>query len=110
MNYYLLPILEIKELLNTGQHGLSTTEAEERLLQYGKNELTEKKKKPVWLLFLNQFKDVMIFILLIAAVISVAIGDIKDAIVILIIVCTSKNLVALLKGRLKKEQLPLIDT
>lgn len=86
MNYYLLPILEIEELLNTEQHGLSTTEAEERLLQYGKNELTEKKKKPVWLLFLNQFKDVMIFILLIAAVISVAIGDVKDAIVILIIV------------------------
>lgn len=86
MNHYLLPISEIQELLDTRQHGLSSIEIEERLKQYGKNELTEKKKKSVWLLFLNQFKDVMILILLVAAGVSVAIGDIKDAVVILIIV------------------------
>lgn len=45
MNHYLLPRSEIQELLNTGKQGLTRTEAEERLLQYGKNELTKKKKK-----------------------------------------------------------------
>jgi Ca2+-transporting ATPase len=86
MNYHLLPISEIQELLNTSKQGLHITEAEERLKQYGKNELIEKKQNSLLILILNQFKDVMIFILLIAAVISYALGDEKDAVVILIIV------------------------
>ena len=86
MNYYLLPIKEIEQLLNTSKNGLNSTQAEERLKEFGKNELTEKKKKSVWILFLHQFKNVMIVILLIAALVSVSIGDIKDAVVILIIV------------------------
>ena len=86
MNYYLLPIKEIEQLLNTSKNGLNSTQAEERLKEFGKNELTEKKKKSVWTLFLNQFKNVMIVILLIAALVSVSIGDVKDAVVILIIV------------------------
>jgi Ca2+-transporting ATPase len=86
MNYHLLPITEIQKLFNTGKQGLHNAEAEERLNQYGKNELTEKKKTAVLIILLNQFKDVMIFILLIAAVISFVVGDIKDAVVILIIV------------------------
>ena len=48
--------------------------------------LQKKSKKPIYVLFLEQFKNVMIIILLIAAIVSVSIGDIKDAIVILIIV------------------------
>lgn len=86
MNYYLLQIKEIQQLLNTSNNGLSTVQAEERLKEFGKNELTEKAKKSIWILLLQQLKNVMIIILLIAAVVSVAIGDIKDAIVILIIV------------------------
>lgn len=46
----------------------------------------EKKKKPVWLLFIIQFKDVMILILMVAAIISAVVGDVKDMIVILIII------------------------
>jgi Ca2+-transporting ATPase len=86
MNYHLLPISEILELFNTTKQGLHHAEAEERLNQYGKNELTEKKKTSVLILLLLQFKDVMIFILLIAAIISFVVGDIKDAVVILVIV------------------------
>jgi Ca2+-transporting ATPase len=86
MNHHLLPISEIQQLFSTKPDGLSLSNAEERLREHGKNELAEKKKKSAWRLFLNQFKDVMILILLIAAVISIAIGDIKDAVVILIIV------------------------
>lgn len=86
MNHHLLPIAEIQQLLNTNPDGLHQSTVEERQNEYGKNELTEKKKKSAWLLFLHQFKDVMIVILLVAAGVSIAIGDIKDAVVISIIV------------------------
>jgi P-type Ca2+ transporter type 2C len=86
MNYHILPISEIAELFNTTTNGLKTIEVEERLKEYGKNELKEKKKMSIFLLLLNQFKDVMIFTLLIAAIISFIVGDVKDAGVILIIV------------------------
>lgn len=86
MTHHLLPVSEIYKLLNTSKQGLHAAEAEERQKQYGKNELTEKKKVSVFILLLHQFKDVMIFILLLAAVISFVVGDIKDAVVILIIV------------------------
>ncbi len=86
MNYYNLPVSEIEKSLTTSKNGLSNSEAEKRKIQYGRNELTEKKKQSVILLFLHEFKDVMILILAVAAVISVIVGDIKDAIVILIIV------------------------
>jgi Ca2+-transporting ATPase len=86
MNYHFLSISENYQLLNTSKQGLHHSEAEERLSQYGKNVLAEKKKASVFILFLHQFKDVMIIILLLAALISYIISDIKDALVILIIV------------------------
>jgi Ca2+-transporting ATPase len=86
MNHHILSIHETQQLLNTSKNGLHQSVAEDRLLENGRNELVEKKKKPTWLIFFNQFKDVMILILLTAAVISIAIGHIKDAVVILIIV------------------------
>jgi Ca2+-transporting ATPase len=86
MNYHLLPISEIQALLNTSKQGLNSLEVEERQKQYGKNELLEKKKISILVLLLHQFKDVMVIILLLAAAISLAVGDLKDAIVILIIV------------------------
>ncbi len=86
MNHHILSIQETEKLLNTSKEGLHTVIAEERLVEFGKNELIEKKKIPIWMLLFNQFKDVMILILLGAAAISIAVGDIKDALVILIIV------------------------
>jgi Ca2+-transporting ATPase len=86
MNYHLLLISEIKELLHTSSKGLDSAEAEERQKKYGKNELVEKKKISAFVLLMHQFKDVLVIILLLAAAISFAVGDLKDAIVILIIV------------------------
>ncbi len=86
MNYHSLPVSEIQKLLVTSTDGLSTSDAESRKKKYGSNVLTEKKRQSAIVLFLHQFKDVMIFILAVAAVISVAVGDIKDAVVILVIV------------------------
>ena len=55
--------------------GLTTREAEQRLKQYGPNALVEKKKTPLFVRFLLQFKDVMVIILFIAAVISLFVGE-----------------------------------
>jgi Ca2+-transporting ATPase len=86
MNWHRLAIEEVFEFLGTGNRGLSSAAAEEKLLQTGPNQLQEAKKKSVAGMFLEQFKDVMILILLAAALISGVIGDLTDTIVILIIV------------------------
>jgi Ca2+-transporting ATPase len=86
MNHHILSIHEIQQLFKTSKEGLHQSDAEERLLENGRNELVEKRKRPFWILLLNQFKDLMIVILLVAAAISIAIGDVKDAALILSIV------------------------
>lgn len=86
MNWHRLSIPEVFELLGTTQQGLSKSTAEEKLLQVGPNELQEGKKKSIAGMLLTQFKDVMILILLAAAILSGIIGDLTDTIVILVIV------------------------
>ena len=64
----------LQELNSNVEQGLSSQEAGERLVKYGFNKLPEKKKTPLFLVFLSQFNDPMIFILLAAALLSVAIS------------------------------------
>lgn len=56
--------------LNTNMHGLSSSAAKERLKSYGKNEIQVGKKKSIWQGWLNQFNNILIYILLIAALIT----------------------------------------
>ncbi len=86
MNWHLINKEEVLQLTGSQPTGLTTSQSGERLLEFGRNELLEKKKKPAWLLFLGQFKDTMILILMAAAVLSGMIGDVKDTVVILIII------------------------
>ena len=86
MNWHTSTIEAVFKELQSGRDGLSTDEVAKRIQRYGANQLQEKKKKPVWLLFVMQFKDVMILILMVAAIISAVVGDVKDMIVILIII------------------------
>jgi P-type Ca2+ transporter type 2C len=72
--------------LDSHLSGLTEDEAAKRLQQFGRNQLEEKKKSSGWKLFLSQFKDVMILILLAAALVSGIAGDLKDTIVIALIV------------------------
>jgi len=64
----------VLETLKSGSNGLSSEEAKQRLIQYGYNELIEKKKRSVLQMFLEEFKDVFILLLLFAAVASGLIG------------------------------------
>lgn len=86
MNWHKQTITNIFESLGSNAQGLSASIAAEKLLQFGPNQLQEGKKKTIAGIFLAQFKDVMILILLAAAIVSGIIGDLTDTIVILIIV------------------------
>ena len=66
--------------------GLTSKEAEKRLLNYGPNELMHNNKKSAFLIFLAQFNDFIVWVLIGATVISGIMGDKADAITILIIV------------------------
>lgn len=66
--------------------GLSNEEAQKRLVIYGSNELVSISKTPWYTLFIHQFTNVLIIILFAAAAISLAIGEIGDAITILVII------------------------
>ncbi len=67
------------ESLNATDNGLTDAEAEARLQQYGPNKLPEQPPAALWQIVLRQFYSPLIYILLIAAVVSVFIGDMKDA-------------------------------
>lgn len=81
-----LTVSETEKNFRSTLRGLSAGEAVQRLHTYGRNALQEKKATPVWLQFLHQFRDFMILLLLIAAVLSGIMGDIADTLIILVIV------------------------
>lgn len=86
MDFYRLAVDEALAGLKTGLRGISAEEAATRLRRYGPNELLEKKKKTLLMMFLDQFKDFMIIVLLAAALISGIIGSPADTIAIIVIV------------------------
>lgn len=73
----------VLKALNTSETGLSSEEAENRLKKYGKNELKEEEKISVVKLLLSQFKNLLIIILIVAALVSAFLGELIDAFVIL---------------------------
>ncbi|MGZ7118072.1 MAG: calcium-transporting P-type ATPase, PMR1-type [Methanobacterium sp.] len=76
----------LENLKSDADKGLSSEEANDRSLKYGKNELIEEKKSGPITLFLSQFKEILIIILIVAAIAAYFVGDVLDAIVILIVV------------------------
>ena len=86
MRWHQKTVEDVLEELNSSLMGVSSDEAERRLEEYGPNELKEKKKKTPFMMFLDQFKDFMILILIAAAIISGIIGDPVDTIAIIVIV------------------------
>ena len=83
MNFYSKSTVEALKVLETEKEkGVSTAEVTKRIEKYGENKLREKKKKTFWGRFLDQFKDVMILILIVAAIVSFVIacveGELKE--------------------------------
>jgi Ca2+-transporting ATPase len=86
MRWHQKKIEEVIEELGSSLQGLSQADAQKRFLEHGPNELTEKKKKTPFMMFLDQFKDFMILVLIAAALISGFIGEASDTIAIIVIV------------------------
>lgn len=76
----------VKQLDVNPQTGLSSKEANERLQKYGKNKLKEKPKTPFIVKLLAQFNDILIYILLAAAILSIIMGDVIEAVIIIVVV------------------------
>ena len=73
---------QVLDAVGASPTGLSSAEAEQRLQKFGKNALAEAKKKSVPVVFLEQFKDLLVIILIIAAIISMLSSNIESTIVI----------------------------
>lgn len=84
--YHTLDSEEVLKLLESRKEGLSAEQAVQRLERYGKNVLQEAKPKTLLAKFIEQFKNVMIFILLAAAVLSGILGEWTDTVIILLVV------------------------
>ncbi len=76
----------ISKLNSSPDVGLTEEEADQRLQQFGLNELIEKGSKSPWLILWDQLKEVMVVILLVAAAVSAFLGEFNDVIVIMAIV------------------------
>ncbi len=83
---YNLSVADVLTAVESSPEGLSNDEAAARLDRFGPNELVEKRKAPAWVVFLRQFGDLMIMVLIAAAVISGIIGDLTDTIIIFLII------------------------
>lgn len=84
--FYQMKKLELYNMFSATEDGLSSREAIDNTKKYGKNAIAEGKKKPTALVFLEQYKDLLVIILIIAAVISGFLGDWESAIVIFTVI------------------------
>ncbi|HEX9114030.1 MAG TPA: HAD-IC family P-type ATPase, partial [Nitrospirota bacterium] len=86
MQFHQMTVKDALAELNSGRDGLTAEEARERLVRYGPNELVEKKRKTAVRMFLGQFTDFMILVLIAAAAVSGVIGEAADSVAIIVIV------------------------
>jgi P-type Ca2+ transporter type 2C len=89
--------------LNTEKYsGLSAAEAKNRLETYGRNELKEKKKQSILSLFFSQLNDPLIYILIVAAVLSGAVGEISDTVIIIAVILINSVVGVIQEGKAEK--------
>ena len=85
-NYYQFSAEEVKQDINGKQEPLTAAEVKAHQEKFGPNELVEGKKKTTLQIFLEQYKDFLVIILIAAAIVSGFLGDAESAIVILIVI------------------------
>jgi len=86
IQFYKVTEAEVLEELQSSKQGLSTNEIKERQNKYGGNALQEEKPLSIGIVFLNQFKDVLVLILIVAAVVSLFTDHVESTIVILAVI------------------------
>ena len=84
--YYQMGSDETRMQINGSLESLSSEQVREHQKKYGPNELQEEKKKSIGMIFLEQYKDFLVIILIISAIISGFLGDAESAAVILIVI------------------------
>lgn len=77
---------EVLKELESSTDGLSEAQVTDHREKYGENKLQEKKRKSTLLVFAEQFKDLLVIILIVAALISIATGDVESTVVILAVI------------------------
>ena len=90
------------EILETSEKGLNTEQADSRLCDYGENRLPEPPKKNLLIRFLSHFHNILIYVLLVAAVITAALGHWIDTGVILIVVIVNAIIGFIQEGKAEK--------
>ena len=84
--YYQMPQDAVRKEVNQGMEPLTDSQVEERQKKYGPNELVEGEKKSTFRIFLEQFGDFLVIILIISAIISLFLGEAESAVVILVVI------------------------
>lgn len=105
-----LALLSERELymeLRTSDKGLTTTDAKERLEEYGLNQVNAQKPTPAWLLFLEAFNDPFVYVLLLLMVVSAITGDFEAAIVMGTMILCSVVITFIQEYRSQKASLAL---
>ena len=97
--WYRLPLKEVYKKLNTSEKGLTSEWAEKRLQSFGPNELPRPEVDSWWAIFFRQFKNSLIYILLIAAAIVFWLGEYVDGGVILFVLAFNAIVGTVQEGR-----------
>ena len=86
MKYYQETDQAVCEELGTSENGLSQKQAQESLKKYGPNQLTQAEQEPWYMVFLGQFKDLLVLVLIAAGIISALTGEVVSTIVIFVVI------------------------
>lgn len=86
MQHYRRSADEVLQEVQSSERGLSTSEATKRLESVGYNELKGKDATPIWKLFLENFKDPMVIVLLIAVAVQVVLGHLIESLIIFLVI------------------------
>ena len=90
--FHSLPVEQLSTLLGTSVKGLTTQDAAARLEKYGPNDVSQIRQRPLIIQYLSHFKNLLVIILILAAVISIFAGEVTSAIIIIVIVIASVTL------------------
>ncbi|OMD47084.1 ATPase [Paenibacillus borealis] len=85
MEYYRKSVADSLQDVQSSANGLTSAEVDKRLQNDGYNELKGKKKDPIWKLFLENFKDPMVVVLLIAAIVQIVMGQVMESLIIFLV-------------------------